>query len=456
MPQESFRRLRCLPVLAVALLLASCSNSGPERPNLIVILVDTLRADHLGVYGYARDTSRNVDAFARQSVRFASSRSQASCTFPSANSILTSRSPGFFMGQPGQAMGIPAEIPSIAEILRKNGYRTAAISTSPVVRNTPHRVNPIGGFGRGFEAFEEECLWKPASCVNALAAKHLGREDERPFFLYLHYTDPHSPYRPPRSERRHFRFARPEASEKRFIRRGDPVPLMARVQNGKLGPGVTQADLQHLIDLYDEEIAYFDRQFAELLAAIREKRLLDDTVLVFTADHGEEFLEHGFAGHCRALFDNVIRTPLIVHIPGAEPQVVTAPVRNLDIVPTLLDYAGVDTAGLALEGRSLRALIEGKDDGEPRWQFASQGPFRSVSDSRFKLIHNLKRRQLWLYDVVADPEETTNVLPRERRSFHRLRGPLSTWLARTEGEAGESVRKSEEAEARLKAVGYLQ
>lgn len=353
-------------------------------------------------------------------------------------------------------MGIPAEIPSIAEILRKSGYRTAALSTSPIVRNTSHPMNPTGGFGRGFDTFEEECLWKPAACVNALALKHLRREEERPFFLYLHYIDPHSPYRPPWSEGRHFRFARRGGSEKRFIRRGEPGPFMERVHNGKLGPGVTQADLQHLIDLYDEEIAYFDRRFGELLAAVRETGLLDDTILVFTADHGEEFLEHGFAGHCRALFDTVIRTPLIVHIPGAEPRVVTAPVRNLDIVPTLLDYAGVDTAGLELEGRSLRALIEGKDDGEPRWQFASQGVFRSVSDSRFKLIHNLKRGDLWLYDVAADPEETRNVLARERRSFYPLRDSLNAWLARTEGEAGEGVRKSEEAEARLKALGYLQ
>ncbi|HEX6863251.1 MAG TPA: sulfatase/phosphatase domain-containing protein, partial [Thermoanaerobaculia bacterium] len=130
-------------------------------------------------------------------------------------------------------------------------------------------------------------------------------------------------------------------------------------------------------------------------------------------------------------------------------------VQNLDIVPTLLDYAGVDTAGLVLEGRSLRALIEGREDGEPRWQFASQAVFRSVSGDRFKLIHDLKGGEYWLYDMAADPEETRNLLARERRSFHSLRDSLNAWIVHTEGEAGESVRKSEEAEARLKALGYL-
>lgn len=454
MLRESCHRL--LPALTALLLLASCSRSGPERPNLIIILVDTLRADHLGVYGYGRDTSPNVDAFARGAVRFASARSQASCTFPSANSILTSRSPARFLGQPGQAIGIPEGIPSIAEILRKNGYRTAAVSTSPIVRNTPHAVNPTGGFGRGFDTFEEKCLWRPAACVNARALEHLRREDGRPFFLYLHYIDPHAPYRPPPGERRHFRFARRGGSDKHFIRRGEMAPLMKRTSDGKRHGGVTPADLQHLIDLYDEEIAYFDRRFGELLAAMREAGILDDTVLVFTSDHGEDFLEHDYLSHCRTLFDTSIKTPLLVHVPGVEPRVVTAPVQNLDIVPTLLDYAGIDPAGLSLEGRSLRALIEGREDGEPRWQFASQAVFRSVSGDRFKLIHDLKGGEYWLYDVAADPEETRNVLTRERRSFHSLKDSLSSWIARTEGEAGESVRKSEEAEARLKALGYLQ
>jgi arylsulfatase A-like enzyme len=453
----SFPGLRLVSILTAALLLTSCSRSVPEmagRPNFIVILVDTLRADHLGIYGYARDTSRNVDTFARESLLFTASRSQAACTFPSANSILTSRSPTLFLDQPGGAIGIPAEVPSVAEILRKSGYRTVAISGSPIVRNTPSRTNPKAGFGRGFDAFEEDCLWQPAACLNRLALKHLGKKDDRPFFLYLHYMDPHAPYKPPPTERRHFRFIR-KASGKKFIQQGTTTPIEDMLYGGKPDPGVTSDDLQHLTSLYDEEIAYFDRRFGELLAAVREAGLLDDTILVFTSDHGEEFLEHGHICHCRTLFDTAIKTPLIVRVPGVEPRTVTAPVQNLDIVPTLLDYAGVDTAVLPLEGHSLRPLIEGREDREPRPQFAAQGVFRSVSDGQLKLIHNLDNGKFWLYNVAAQPQETRNVLRRQRRSFHRLRETLNTWLARTEGEAGERVSKSQEAEARLKAVGYI-
>ena len=454
--------VRCpFPTLLAGALLFALSCGGPatpRRPNLVVVLVDTLRADRLGVYGYERDTSPNVDVFARESLLFANSRSQASCTFPSVNSILTSRSPTLFLGQPGGALGIPEGIPSIAEILREGGYRTVAISGNPIVAHTPNRKNPTGGYGRGFEVFSEECHWRPAACVNRVARQHLRKEgDDRPLFLYAHYIDPHDPYRPPQHHRR--RFAGKTGSKLRFVRRGDPRPIAETIYNGRPDRGATPADLRHLSDLYDEEIAYFDSQFPELLAALREAGLLESSILVFTADHGEEFLEHGHIQHCRTVYDSSIKTPLIVHVPGVAPRVVAAPVQNLDIVPTLLDYAGIDAAGgLPLEGRSLRPLIEGREDGGPRRQVASQAAFRSASDGRFKLIHNLRDGRFWLYDVAADPQETRDVLARERRSFHDLRETMTAWLARTEGEgaAGESLRKAEEAEARLKALGYLQ
>jgi arylsulfatase A-like enzyme len=450
-------RLSVLPALAGLALSCSDPEEARRPPSIIFIVVDTLRADRLGIYGYERDTSPHVDAFARESVRFANSRSQASCTFPSVNSILTSRSPTLFLGQPGGALGIPEGIPSVAEILRERGYRTVAVTGNPIVAHTPNRKNPVGGFGRGFEVFEEDCQnWRPAACLNRATRPHLREEgDDRPLFLYVHYIDPHDPYRPPRDHRR--RFVR-GSSRKRFVRQGNPIPIAERIYSGAPGPETTPADLRHLSDLYDEEIAYFDSQFPALLAALREAGLLEDSILVLTADHGEDFLEHGHIKHCRTVFDTSIKTPLIVRAPGVEPRVVTAPVQNLDIVPTLLDYAGIDAAGLPLEGRSLRPLIEGREDGGPRHQIASQATFRSASDGRFKLIHNLRDGRFWLYEVAADPKETRDVLTRERRRFHHLRETMTAWLARTEGEgaADESLRKAEEAEARLKALGYLQ
>ncbi|HYU34061.1 MAG TPA: sulfatase [Thermoanaerobaculia bacterium] len=456
---------RLLPLLFAALLLLPSGACSPRKPkparplNVIFILVDTLRADHLGIYGYPRDTSPNLDAFARRSVFFREARSQASCTFPSVNSILTSRYPAAFLGQPGQAMGIPANVPSLAEILRLRGYRTVAVSASAVVRNTPSQHNPGAGFGRGFEVFQEDCVWKAAACVNRQVLGRLKRDQDadaadRPLFLYIHYIDPHGPYNPPREHERRFATGRPD---KPFIRNGNPNPIGDMLYKGGPDPGVTPADLQYLRDLYDDEINYLDGQLLHLFRVLEENGWLDDSVIVFAADHGEEFLEHGHIKHCRTVFDSSVKVPLFFHIPGVAARALEQPVQNLDIVPTLLDYLRIPTTGMTLEGKSLRPLIERQQPEDP-YQYSLSGPYRGVADGRFKLIQNLAGEAFLLFDLKRDPGETRNILAGERRNFHRLRDALGRWLAQTEGQgrADESLRKAREAEEKLRSLGYLE
>jgi arylsulfatase A-like enzyme len=452
---EKRNRSRCHTglLLAVALSLAACGRGEPQSPprprNVIFILVDTLRADRLGSYGYGRSTSPNFDAFARESVRFANARSQAPCTFPSANSILTSRWPSAFLGQADQALGIPEGIPSLAEILRARGFRTIAISASAVVRRSPTHYNPFGGFGRGFDVFDEECVWRSAGCVNRQALPYLRRGD-RPLFAYLHYIDPHGPYQPPRNYQRRFATGRPE---KKWVRTGDINPIGDWLYKGKENPGFTPADVRYLSDLYDDEIAFFDERFTELLTALRDSGLLDESIVVFAADHGEEFLEHGHVKHCRTLFETSIHVPLLLHIPGVETRTVTVPVQNLDLVPTLLDALGLDASPYHFEGRSLRPLLEGKRASVPL-QHGLIGTLRSASDDRYKLIADLATGTYSLFDLVADPGETKDVLASRRRDFARLRQGLNAWLASTEGTDG--LRRSQEAEERLRSLGYIQ
>ncbi|HEV8579550.1 MAG TPA: sulfatase [Thermoanaerobaculia bacterium] len=453
---QNRRRRPTLALLLAASALAtlSCHREAPRPRNVIFILVDTLRADHLGSYGYGRATSPNVDAFAREAVRFDSARSQAACTFPSANSMLTSRWPAAFLGQRNQSLGIPKGIPSLAEILQQKGFRTVAVSASAVVRKTPSRFNPTAGFGRGFEVFEEDCVWKSAACVNRLAAAHL-KPGKQPLFLYLHYIDPHGPYRPPKAWSHKFARGRPD---KKWVRIGDPNPIGNWLYKGKPNPGFTPADLRFLMDLYDEEIAFFDARFAELLAALRGSGLLDDSIVVFASDHGEEFLEHENIKHCRTLFDNSIKVPLLLKIPGVEAKAVSQPAQNLDLVPTILDYLGIET-GHAFEGRSLRPLIEE----DPRaaageLQYGMQGPYRSASDGRFKLIQDLASGAVSLFDLSTDPGETADVLRRERRAYARLRDSLAGWISHAENQdtAAASVQKAKEAEERLRSLGYIE
>ncbi len=269
------------------------------------------------------------------------------------------------------------------------------------------------------------------------------------------------------------------------MRKGDPNPISAWLYKHGPNPGLTAADLSYLVDLYDDEIAFFDSQLGRLLAGARAAGLLDDSVVVFAADHGEEFLEHGDVKHCHNLFDTTIRTPLLLRVPGAHPRVVAEPVSNLDIVPTVLELltaggsgrrpgAGGDLhssgarddarlsradgppgAASAFEGRSLRPAVLGRPL-PPGYQWAAQGAQRSVADGRLKLVQDLGTGRFALYDLAADPGETRDVLALRRRDFQRLRGALAAWLARTEGGlAAGGVRRAAEADQRLRSVAYL-
>jgi arylsulfatase A-like enzyme len=479
--RDAARRRLVRPDLVLSLLLplalaASCRRpaepaagdltAGGRPPhNVIFILVDTLRADHLPLYGYRRDTSPSLSALGRESVVFESARSQASCTFPSVNSLLTSRWPTVFLGQPGGAMGLPAGIPGLAELLQARGFHTAAVSASPIVRRSPGRFNPLGGFGRGFDTFQEDCVWRGADCVTDQALPHLDR-DRRPLFLYLHYLDPHGPYAPtapPPSYHPRFALAHPG---KDFIRRGDPGPIARWLHDGAADPGLGPGDLSFLVDLYDDKIAFFDAQLGRLLGRLRTSGLLDDSILVLAADHGEEFLEHGDIKHCRNLFDTTIRTPLLLRLPGGAPRRIAAPVSNLDIVPTLLDLLGLSPpvpgappapggpAAPAFAGRSLRPLLANRP--LPGFQWSAQGALRGVADGRWKLVEDLGKQRFALYDLAADPGETRDVASERRAEAQRLHAALAAWLARTEGlPVDERTRQAAEAARRLRSVGYL-
>lgn len=476
-------------VAALGLLLIACGGPGPDPfpphrlRNVILLLPDTLRADHLGTYGYERDTSPELDALARRGVVFERAVSQASCTFPSVNSLLTSRYPQAFLGRPAGEMGLPEGIPGLAEILDARGYDTVAISASPIVRKTPGKHNPNGGFGRGFDVFDESCEWGPSACVHARALEaldalghHRGGEatgdsgdpqagEERPFFLYLHYMDPHDPYwRPPELKGR---FAGPYEGEHAFIPEGDPNPIGEMLYDDGPELELTDEDLRHLVAAYDEAIAYFDGQLALLLGELEARGLLEDTLLAVVSDHGEEFLEHGHIKHCRTVYDTEIKTPLILVGPGLGSGRVAPVVENLDLVPTVLDYLGIEpeagTPETEMVGTSLRPLIEslGVESSQPPpgegfgQGFSWQATKRSLTEERFKLIVHVDGR-FELYDLATDPAETRDILKEERRTFAGLRGDLVGWMRRMEpGLFGVGPRVGEDFEAKMKSLGYL-
>lgn len=425
----------------------------PSPTNVIFVVVDTLRADHTSIHGSSRPTTPFMEELAAECVVFEHARSQAGCTYPSVNSMLTSRYPFDFYRRGPEDMGIPEAIPPIAELLEAQGYFTAAVSASPIVRNTPSAHNPSAGFGRGFDVFDESCLWKAAECVNA-RAEEIIEDLDGPFFLYLHYMDPHDPYQPPESHRR-FTGAY-EGFD--FIANGDPNPISEMIYND--GPEIDfdDADIQHLVDLYDDEILYFDAMLGELVQSLRGAGVFDDSIFILTSDHGEEFLEHGHVKHCRGVWDTLTRVPLLIRFPGGwGAQVVDSPAQLVDLMPTVLDAVDVVADGVEMEGLSLLGPIAGTRPFRD-FAFSDQVGYRSVDDGRFHLILDGLQWSFALYDIRSDPLEQHDLVRTERDRAEDLEARLKTWLENTgQWEHFDmTLRAAEEQHDQLRALGYLE
>ncbi len=430
------------------------SEEAARPPNVVIVLVDALRADHLSLYGYSRPTSPHLDRLAGESVVFEQARAQASCTVPSANSILTGRAPARFLGQGGGAMGIPPAVTSLAERFDRAGWATVAVSASPIVRASPTRFNPGGGFQAGFDVFDEACLWSSAACVNRQALTHLAAAEE-PFFLYLHYMEPHGPYSPPDGWERRFAAAGDTLPE--WVLRGDPNPLAAIARGGGGVSALPAGALEHLVALYDDEIAYFDESFRQLMATWERSGLADRTLIVLLADHGEAFLEKGYAKHCNSVYDSEIRTPLLIRPPGGTAgRRIGSAVANLDVAPTVLAAAGLPIPE-ELEGTSLWPAVT-SPAGEARLPgraFAAWAAQRALVAEGRKVIYHLEGERWEAFDLAADPGETQDLLATRPEAVRRLQSRLARWIREAEGRHDDAARRDREATEQLRALGYL-
>jgi len=405
--------------------------------NVIFVLVDTVRADHTSFHGYERPTTPFLEELATESIVFERARSQAGCTYPSVNSFLTSRYPFDFYRRGPDDMGIPEAYPSMAEILKRNGYTTIAVSASPIVRSTPSKHNPSAGFG----------------CVNRRALELLDGLQE-PFFLYLHYMDPHDFYQAPSSYRK---FAE-EYEGFDFIADGNPNPIGEMLYDNGPTINYSEADIQYLVDLYDDEILYFDIVFGKLVGALRNSGVLDRSMLVVTSDHGEEFLEHGHVKHCRGVWNTLTHVPLLLRLPGStEPKRVDSSVQLVDLLPTVLDYLDLAAEEIEMEGNTMRPLIEGSPT-TSRFSFSDQSKYRGVDDGRFHLILDGIETSITLFDTHTDPLELQDIYSEGHPGLETLALELDKWLDRT----GQRVRfdlalaAAKAQEDQLRALGYLE
>lgn len=440
------------PALLATLVLA-CAQAedvpAPEAPvppgpqNLLLISIDTLRADRVGAYGYERPTTPNLDRVAAEGVVFEQAWSQSPWTLPSHASLLT----GLYTRAHGlrdDDHRLGREIPVLAELLVEAGYRTAAFV------NTPY-LSPRTGLLRGFERYEQ--LERFDASVPA-ALDFLRSEDPRPFFLLLHTMDVHSPYLPGEDQRR--RFVRPYDGEL-----DGRTSTLLRVRRGFLKPEAV--DLRHLNDLYDAVIHEMDQRLAPLLAFLDESGLAATTLLIITSDHGEEFLEHGDVLHGRTVYEEMLRVPLLVRGPGVPRGLrVGAPTALVDVMPTMLRAAGVapppdlDGRDLRLRWRAPEHFLEAPVFAEVDPRSLSRKPARSLTAVRvgtLKLIHDRELNTSELFDLSSDPDERLDRAAARPEDARQLRELVLDHL-RAEGARPEARELTAEQRRQLEELGY--
>jgi hypothetical protein len=345
-----------------ALLALSCAPSGPppEPYSIIIVDIDTLRADHLGVYGYSRSTSPNLDAFARQAIVFDWAFSQAPNTPPSQASILTGLYPSTH-GMIGDADRLPDSVTTLAEALAEAGFQTAGFHDGAYMRNAFN-------MGQGFATYKNNRR-RGLAAIGPRAMRWLSNHHQEPFLLLIHTYDVHAPYAPPAP----FDNAFIDGLEPASPGFSPTAELLNKIRLSKFTDSpieVAENDLEWSKALYDGGILYVDHWFGTLMETVRELALDERAIIVVISDHGDEFEEHGSLLH-EKLYAPVTRVPLMIRLPGGQhAQRITDLVETIDLMPTLLALVG-EAIPSAVQGRSLVPLIEGSRTSDSRIAFGN-------------------------------------------------------------------------------------
>lgn len=440
---------------------ARSAAAAPARPSLIWISVDTLRADHLSRNGHSRDTTPYLDSLFREGIYCTRAYAQSSWTLPSMLSLISSLSPAEIgitsgvkpiprPGETGSKAAARGDIRlehfserhlTLAEVLQSGGYATAGISTNGHLRIEQ-------GFAQGFAHFDQtSCMWDTASCALGAARTWLDARDPasaQPFFLWIHLFDPH------------------------FDHRNDgvaPWPLYRAPEGYEalFPPQPGEPAEERVRRAYDRKLRYLDDQLRGFVEELRQRGALEHALLAFSVDHGEEFDEHGLWGHSKSLRDTLVHVPLFFRFPGTAPAGdFEAPVRNLDVAPTLLDALGLAVPP-AMRGQSLVPAFRGAEAsalpayGETR-RFELDLRYWLDPASGRKLVLDLAQGSRALYDPERDPGERSDLLAREPEVAAALERALRARIAEEESRAvalqqGGAI--SEQERQHLKDLGYI-
>jgi arylsulfatase A-like enzyme len=464
------RLRRPLLLFWTATLLGACSNAGPTRPHVILISIDTLRADHVGAYGYARPTTPAIDRLAAQSVRFDNAISPASWTLPAHMSLMTSLRPSVHGVDQDRALDLSAT--TLAEVLAQAGYRTGAFISWVY-------LSEVYGLQQGFDEFFTLIDRKQVDLASGAGAQRasqiadavvdwLSGKRDRPNFLFVHFFDPHMDYDPPAQYRT--MFGATQSSDGRYAAL---KPYMLGLNANP--PQLASERLAEITALYDAEIRATDDALDRILQALDRELGLDNCLIVLLSDHGEEFLDHGsMEGHGWTLYEEIVRVPLLLRLPGPSPtaRVVQSPVSLLDLAPTICDLLEVAVPA-SFEGSSLRPLCEGKAERKSApYAYSEHDRFnvhkRSLRGERYKLIFTADSGRnsagvpivpgYELYDLHQDPQEQRNLYRAGEPQSEALRLLLEQ-LAKAPAAAplqNPAAELTPEQLELLKSLGYVQ
>jgi arylsulfatase A-like enzyme len=461
---------RALALGATALLvLASCGSEARDpRPNIVLVVIDTLRRDRVGCYGAGRDTTPNLDRLAAEGTRFENAYSTAPWTCPSVASILTGQLPSSH-GVVQPAARFPSEVETLAEMLGAAGYETAGVVSNMHLRK-------IFGFDQGFETWGQdqarghEHVSTPAVTDEASGLVRELAASDRPFFLFALFFDPHYEYTP------HPEFG--FASDPGRITGNESIHELR-----DLAPTMTPSEVQYIRDVYDEEVRFTDEGLGRLLECLRATGEYDDTLIVVTADHGEELLERGWLGHWRSLYDELVRVPLVVRLPRAhaapgtaQTPVVETPISHVSLVPTLRQVARLEPNLPRVAAPSLLPLLirerpaawpavfcevdfdpdKLKTDDKVDPDVLPESHKRALIADGLKLIHDDVTRKVELYDLAQDPGELHDLAEARPEDARRLLALLEEVHATTKHDAlvGTRVELSQEELDVLGDLGY--
>jgi arylsulfatase A-like enzyme len=419
--------------------------SHARRRTLIWMSQDALRADHLGTYGYARRTSPHFDAAAAGWTVFENATATSSWTLPSMASQFLSRYPAYH----GAVMETQAanETPSLFQSLADAGFTVLGVTASPY-------ISAERSLGNGFDA-----LWSTdgrATEVNALVLRALDLWGGGDLALFAHYIDPHLSYAPP------------PPYDSMFDDPGYRGHVRGVTNFFLRYPVIDSADTEHLKALYDGEIAFTDTAIHHLLAELERQGLTERAVIAYTADHGEEFRDHGFWTHSRTLYEELVHVPFALRVPGLPPRRISQSVSLVDLAPTLLEALGV-SAPPTFQGRSLMPLLNGRAiPNRPVFSetvlTSDRNQIVSVRSSNLKCVVTVPRGREpapatlreEFYDLAVDPQERASRpdLPQKEP----LRRAALAYLAdgRRNGRPGPAARLDPEALEKLRAWGYGQ